>query len=236
MPYALTPATAGDTLANRGLAVSTDRASAGLGGSPYLPLDLRALTAEAFGYSSLRRYQVPPGEVAGDNSDFYTVGRKGLGPGSSAAANMFGLPVFVQVNFHAARNPATAETANGLALLDPIVTVGQAMNVVKTAITGRRGAVKEYIGADDYAVTIRAILATDPKAENRFAYPLPEVKKLRALVELGVALPVSGFLLDTYGINSLVVVNVRYESLPGFVNLQAYELECVSDEPIELQF
>ena len=231
MPYGLSPATAADALKGRGLAVGTDRLSTGLGGNAYLPIDLRALTAEAFGYSALRRYQVPPGQASEGNDGFYAAqaGSTPTGP-----TNLFGLPVFVQVNFHAARNPATAETAGGLALLDPLVTVGAPMNVVKTAIQGRRGTVKEYIGQGDYAVTIRAILATDPRAANRFAYPLPEVQKLRALCELGVALPVSGFLLDTYGIKNLVVENVRFESLPGFVNLQAYELECVSDDPIEL--
>ena len=231
MPYGLSPAAAADSLKGRGFAVGTDRASAALGGSSFLPIDLRALTAEAFGYSALRRYQVPPGPGQQGNDGFYAA-QAGAAPAS--ATNMFGLPVFVQVNFHAARNPATAETANGLALLDPLVTVGAPMNVVKTAIQGRRGTVKEYIGQGDYAVTIRAILATDLRAGDRFAYPLPEVQRLRALCELGVALPVSGFLLDTYGIKSLVVENVRYESLPGFGNLQAYELECVSDEPIEL--
>ena len=231
MAYAL-PQAAADTAVGRAVALPLDRASAGLGGSARVPLDLRALTAEAFGYSALRRYQAPPAGPAEANAGRYSAFAVGEAvPGSTG---LLGLPVFMQVNLHAATNPVTLEQANGLSLLDPIVTVGQAMNVVKTAITGRRGTVKEYIGQDDYAVTIRAILATDPLAADRFAYPLPEVKRLRALVELGVALPCSGFLLDTYDIKSLVVVNVRYESLPGFTNLQAYEIECLSDEPIEL--
>ena len=232
MPYGLNPATTADSLKGRGYAVGTDKVSAALGGSPYLPIDLRALMAEAFGYSALRRFQLPAGAGQEGNDGFYA-----SQPGAPAATttNMLGLPVFVQVNLHAATNPATGDYANGLALLDPLVTVGAPMNIVKTPIQGRRGTVKEYIGQGDYAVTIRAILATDLRADNRFAYPLPEVKRLLALCELGVALPVSGFLLDTYNIKSLVVENVRYESLPGFVNLQAYELECVSDEPIELQ-
>lgn len=232
MPYALSPASALDSLQGRAVGLGADRTDAGLGGRPFLPIDLRALTAEAFGYSVLRRYQVPPGPGQEPLSSAY--GSLQAPVASAGPTGLLGLPAFLQVNFHAAKNPATADYANGLALLDPIVTVGQQMNVVKTAITGRRGTVKEYIGQDDYAVTIRAILATDPGAPNRFAYPLPEVKALRALVELGVALPVSGFLLDTYGISSLVVVNVRYESLPGFTNLQAYEIECLSDDPIEL--
>lgn len=232
MPYALSPQLAADSLQGRGLAVGTDRASTGLGGRTSLPIDLRALTAEAFGYSGLRRFQVPAGQGPEGNDGFYATQAGQLA--TTAPTNMFGLSVFLQVNFHAATNPVTKDFANGLALLDPIVTVEAPMTVVKTPIQGRRGTVKEYISQGDYGVVIRAILATDLHAADRFAYPLPQVQKLRALCELGVALPVSGFLLDTYGIKNLVVENVRYEALPGFVNLQAYELQCVSDEPIEL--
>lgn len=232
MPYALSPALAADSLKGRGIAVGTDTADGALGSRAYLPIDLRALTAEAFGYSGLRRFQVPAGPGQEGNDGFYATQAGQLA--TTAPTNMFGLPVFVQVNFHAATNPVTLDFANGLALLDPIVTVESPLNIVKTAIQGRKGTVKEYISQGDYGVTIRAILATSITAADRFAYPLPQVQALRALCELGVALPVSGFLLDTFGIKNLVVENVRWESLPGFTNLQAYELQCLSDDPIEL--
>ena len=232
MPYGLSPASAADSLKGRGLVVGVDSASAGLGGRAGLPIDLRALTAEAFGYSPLRRFQLPPEHGQQSNGEYYA--DQSVPASADKEFNMFGLPVFAVVTLQGATNPATGVHASGLRLLDPIVTVEAPLNVVKTAIQGRRGTVKEYIGQGDYGVTIRAILATNINAADRFAYPLPEVQKLRALCELGVALPVSGFLLDTYGIKNLVVENVRYESLPGFVNLQAYELQCVSDDPIEL--
>ncbi len=214
----LPPSTVTEGLRERAALLTTNRASAALGGSTALPLDLRALTAEAFGYSPLRRFQVEAELV------------------NTAPTNMFGLPVFCQVNLHAARNPVTLDQANGLALLDPLVTVDAPMRVEKTPVLGRKGTVKEFISQGDYGVVIRAILATDVHAADRYAYPLPQVQKLRALCELGVALPVSGWLLDVYNIKSLVVENVRYESLPGFTNLQAYEMQCVSDDPIELVF
>lgn len=233
MPYGLTPSAAADSLKGRGFTVGTDAASVGLGGRPYLPLDLRALTAEAFGYSALRRYQVPPGQIQAEGNDGY------YGPQAGAAApagptNMFGLPVFVTVQLHSAKNPATGDYATGVTLLDPLVTVGAPFNVVETTITGRRGTVKEYIGQGDFGVTIRGILATDLNAADRTAYPLVQVQHLQALCALGVAIPVSGWLQEVFGIASLVVKNARYEALPGFVNLQAYELECLSDDPIEL--
>jgi hypothetical protein len=192
-------------------------------------INLKALTAEAFGYSPLQRFALPgplgqpePGKAPGP----------ALQQPGSGSVGLLGLPVFCQITFEEVHGPSGGSA--GLTLLEPIITVSQPQNIVITAITGRRGTVKEYIGQGDFAVTIRAILATDPYAENRFAYPLAEVQAVRDLVALGVALPVSGWLLDVYGIKNLVVQNPTYEPLPGFTNLQAIELQCLSDDPIEL--
>jgi hypothetical protein len=191
-------------------------------------INLKALTAEAFGYSPLQRFALP-----GPLGEPEPAPAPGPGqPRESAGVGLLGLPVFCQITFEQVHGPAGGSA--GLTLLEPIVTVAQPQNIVTTAITGRRGTVKEYIGQGDFAVTIRAILATNPYAENRFAYPLAEVQALRDLVGLGVALPVSGWLLDVWGIKNLVVQNPTYEPLPGFTNLQAIELQCLSDDPIEL--
>ena len=192
-------------------------------------LDLRALTAEAFGYSPLRRYQLPP--------DPHPEAAPAAGPGGpelhGSGAGLLGLPVFCRLTFQTVHTRAGSHP--GLELLDPLVTVGQPLKIISTDITGRQGGtVKEFISAGDYAVTIRGLLATDPFAANRFAYPLEQVQRLRELVGLGVALPVSGWLLDVFGVKNLVIQNASYESLPGFTNLQAYELQGLSDEPIEL--
>ena len=230
MPY-VPPAPATDSLLGHGYAVATDRASAAAGSRAYVPVDLRALTAEAFGYSPLRRYQPGPAPDQQGNNGFYA---SQPAPVPTGPTNMFGLPVFVAVNFGAVAGTADRMAFYGLTLLDPLVTVGEPFNVVKTAITGRRGTVKEYIGKGDYGVTIRGILATDIHDADRQAYPRQQVRELEQLANLGVAVPVSGWLHEVFGISNLVVENVRYEALPGFTNLQAYELECVSDEPIEL--
>lgn len=231
MSYGLTPSNAADSLKGRGYAVGTDQASTALGGN-YLPIDLRALTAEAFGNSALRRYQVPQGRIAAEGNDGYYGAQ--AGPAPTAATNMFGLPVFVQVNFGKVEGGSDRMAFYGLTLLDPLVTVDEPFNIIKTPITGRRGTVKEYIGKGDYGVTIRGILATDIRAEDRMAYPLIPVREMEQLANLGVAVPVSGHLHEVYGISNLIIENVRYESLPGFVNLQAYELQCLSDDPIEI--
>ena len=232
MPYGLSPTSAADSLKGRALGVGVDQASAGLGGSRYLPVDLRALTAEAFGYSALRRYQVTAASGQEGNDGFYA--GQGADAGPAQLSNMFGLPVFLTVQLGAAFNPATTEQADGVTLLDPLVSVSEPYTIIKTSVPGRRGTVKEYIGRDDLAVSVRGILATPLTAPDRAAYPTDQVQALRRLCALGVPLPVAGALQEVFGISTVVVQNLRFEALPGFTNLQAYELELLSDDPIEL--
>jgi hypothetical protein len=195
-------------------------------------LDLKALTAEAFGYGAsqeLQRYQRPQPLGPKDQPRAQPPAPELHGAGGRG---LLGLPVFCKVSFQPIRT--NAGLFEGIDLLDPLVTVTQPQNIVQTTITGRKGTVKEYINEGDYAVVIRGILATDPFAANRFEYPLQQVQQMREMVALGVALPVAGWLLDTYNIKNLVITNATYDALPGYTNLQGYELQCLSDEPIEL--
>lgn len=192
-------------------------------------IDLRALTAEAFGYSPAQRYQLPPPLGPKDQAQAVPAGPELHG---TAGLGLLGLPAFCRLTFQPIRT--NAGLFEGMDLIDPIVSVGQPQTIITTTITGRAGTVKEYIGQGDFAITIRGILASDPFSESRFEYPLSQVQQMVQMAGLGVALPCSGWLLDVYGIKSVVIQNATYPELPGFTNLQAYELQCLSDEPIEL--
>jgi hypothetical protein len=192
--------------------------------------NLQTLTAEAFGQSPLSRYSERPAPLGPKEQPVAHPATPELH--GSAGTGLLGLPAFCRVTFQPVRT--NAGLFEGLELIDPILTVAQPQNIVTTAITGRRGTVKEYIGQGDFSVTIQAILASDPFSESRFEYPLPQVQALRDMIALGIALPVSGWLLDVFGIKNLVIQSPTYQSLPGFTNLQAIELQCLSDEPIEL--
>jgi len=189
-------------------------------------INTRALLAEAFGYSALMRYSMPeepqPEEAS---TDLYGTplapNREGTG--------LLGLPVFTRVSFL----PTAFHL--GLNLDDPLVEVSQDKNIVLTEVQGRNGTVKEYISDGDFSVSIKGILASDP-FDGRYSrrYPEREVQALRQLVAIPEALPVTGRLFQILGIRNLVIKGVSWPTLPGFTNLQAYELRCLSDEPVEL--
>ena len=142
---------------------------------------------------------------------------------------LLGLPVFSQVNFLA---PAGWVQ---LHLNDPIVEISRAKKIVTTEIEGRNGTVKEFISSGDYAVSIKGILASDPmKGTEARRYPTAQVQALKELIDLPQALPVTGRLFKLFGIHNLVIMDHAWPAVPGYTNLQAFELRCLSDSPIEL--
>jgi hypothetical protein len=150
-------------------------------------------------------------------------------PPNVEGTGLLGLPVFQRVEF------LPMPTFAGIILDDPIVEVSRDKIILTTEVQGRDGTVKEYISNGDYRVTIKGILASPPN-QGQYArrYPEKEVQALKRVCDLAEALPVAGRLFSIFGIRNLVIKGVSWPALPGFTNLQAYELRCLSDDPIEL--
>lgn len=189
-------------------------------------INLRALAAEAFGYAPLVRYSLPE-EPTPEEREADRYGTP-LAP-NAEGTGLLGLPVFARVEF------LPMPGFPGIVLNDPLVEVSRDKLIVTTDVQGRDGSIKEYISNGDYAVTIKGILASDPM-DGRVSrrYPEAQVLALKKVVEVPEALPVAGRLFRLLGIQNLVIKGVSWPSLPGFTNLQAFELRCLSDDPIEL--
>ena len=107
--------------------------------------------------------------------------------------------------------------------------VSMTKNVVKTAMQGVDGTTKEYIADGDYEVTIRGAVVLD---END--YPEDDVKALHQLCLVKDALVVESDFLQLFDIYNLVIESYTFPQQEGFRNMQPFELQCVSDKPIEL--
>ena len=103
-------------------------------------------------------------------------------------------------------------------------------NIIKTAIQGRNGTVKEYISDGDYDITLRGMLTS----QNASQYPLEEFNRLLKLCELNEALTIVSDYIQLFGIYDIVIDSSSFPQREGFQNTQLFELKCVSDKPIEL--
>lgn len=145
-----------------------------------------------------------------------------------------GTPVFTNLTFKAV---TYTDLTTGLQIkteditLDTIlITVSIPKIIVKTQIQGRNGSVKEYIGQDDYQVSINGIIVG-----SSGHYPAESVRLLKRMLDAPVAIPVVSDYLLNLDIHSLVVTDSAFNQEPGGYSKQNFTINCVSDTPIELQ-
>lgn len=110
-----------------------------------------------------------------------------------------------------------------------LCTLSQAKKIVKTEIQGRDGTVKEYIGLDDYQVTINGIIAG-----TNGNYPFSAVQYLKQMLDAPVSVPVVSTFLNNLGIYNLVVEDYSIPQEAGGYSKQDFTINAISDSPIEL--
>jgi hypothetical protein len=114
-----------------------------------------------------------------------------------------------------------------------IVDITGTKELVKSTPMGgnRPGPIIEHINEGGYQVAIKGIIGSKDAT-----YPMEQVKLLHAYGKVPQAIPVAHELLYELGIYSLVFeTKPSLISRPGFINLQAFEITCLSDYPVELE-
>lgn len=152
-------------------------------------------------------------------------------------SGMFGLPVFDIITF-GDTNGLRYKTLNGeiisigrLDLGTVLCTVNMTKNIVATPIQGRNGTVKEYISDGDYVINIKGLIVS-PAQES---FPEVEFNVLKKYCDAPVEIPVASTFLNRFGIKSFVIQDYRFDQTEGMRNVQAFEINCLSDQPIELK-
>lgn len=170
---------------------------------------------------------------------------------SEVPKSALGTPVFSQLKFTTtkdASNPIYTNT-NEIDIIHEfpidccLFTVSQEKNIVKTAIQGRNGTIKEYIGDGDYSINIKGIINgkfnmnysyskkdTGQKAHEN-VYPYYEVKNLlqflRQPKELAIDVP---FLNEMFGIMHIVIESYDFPQNEGGYGYQSFSINAVSDQ------
>lgn len=111
-----------------------------------------------------------------------------------------------------------------------LMTVNQSKNIVTTAIQGRDGTVKEYIGMGDYSLTINGIIT----GANGH-YPADEVRDLKRLLDAPIAIEVVSWYLQNLDIANIVIKDYTIEQVEGGYSYQRFSINALSDTPQEIQ-
>ena len=146
----------------------------------------------------------------------------------------FGLPVWSSLTFPA----GSYETLDGeviefegLELLSVLMSVNQSKTIIKTAIQGRPGTVKEYISDGDYSISINGALF----GESQDIYPEDQLIELLEVLKAPVAIKVESEFLSYFDIDEIVIENYDCDQKKGSRNAQPFKITALSDTPIELR-
>ncbi len=118
----------------------------------------------------------------------------------------------------------------GIALDTVLITVSMSKNIITTPVNGRRGTVKEYINDGDFQVNIKGSLVDD----NSGRYPVEQMALLRSVCGAQEAIKVTSDFLLLFSITHLVIQSYNFSQSEGYRNVQLFDLNCVSDIPVEL--
>lgn len=132
--------------------------------------------------------------------------------------NWMGLPVFCDIRL-------PLENGEELILDTVLMTVNQQKNIIRTAIQGRPGTIKEYIAEGDYDVTIKGALVS-PQSND---YPESLVRELNEILSRPESIDIVCDYLRLFDIYRLTFTGFNFPQQVGYQNMQLFEITALSD-------
>ena len=122
-----------------------------------------------------------------------------------------------------------------LTIPDVTINISKQKEIVKTAIVGRAGTIKEYITDGDYQLSISiGIVSVDENNQIIDQYPESAISTLREVLEENQSLEASSTFLDVFGINKIVVTGFSAKQMT-YANRQVVEVSALSDDDYIIQ-
>jgi hypothetical protein len=154
---------------------------------------------------------------------------------ASSITSVLGTPIFEQIELTV---PAIVSggkiisAQKSYTLPDwPLFDITGQRTVIKTPMQGRDGTIKQFISDDDYAITIRGFLIN----YDSWEYPEQQLQELMQVINAKVAIGITSQVFNLLDIHNIVIERWNFPAVEGYPNMQPFELECVSDEPVELE-
>ena len=119
----------------------------------------------------------------------------------------------------------------GFTIEDPIITISQSKEVVRTKVKGLDGDILEVNQNGSYEINIVGTFAG-----NAFwLYDVDNLKLLEIVSNIKTTLEIlNPSLNDVYGITDLVVIDHKIAQSQEFTNVTAIELNCVSSNKVDI--
>ena len=111
---------------------------------------------------------------------------------------------------------------------DILISVSQSKKIITTEIQGRDGTVKEYIGMDDFQISL-----TGRISGSYNVYEKELVATLKKILSAGQPLAVTSWYLQNLDIVNLVIKDFNFGQNEGEYSTQYFTISAISDNVIE---
>lgn len=105
-------------------------------------------------------------------------------------------------------------------------------NITKTEVLGNTGTVKELFGLGDWDITIRGIALDSRSGEGTKARE--QIETLCRWAEVSDSIGIEGSIFRGKGIYNVAIESIEILPIVGRWNAIPFQIEMISDEPIEL--
>lgn len=182
----------------------------------------------------LRKLGVPTDTPVVKNDNPYT-GKipEGVDPDPAMYLSPLGTPVVADIVFEGGTytddETGRQITFQSVTLATVLIMISQPKRIIRTEIPGRDGSVKEYIGMDDYQISIQGVITG-----TNGTYPFQAVAELHKVLKAPITIPVVSAYLQLFDIFNLVVVDYNFDQEAGGYSKQTFVINAISDKPVEL--
>lgn len=118
---------------------------------------------------------------------------------------------------------------NSLTIGCVFMEITQGKNIVRTAIQGRNGRIKEYISDDDYSISIKGVLV----GNGLNVFPADLVERWVAICKAPISIGVASNLLNYFNITNIVVNEYTFTQTDAR-NVVQISMSCFSEPSYEI--
>lgn len=148
--------------------------------------------------------------------------------------SLLGTPIYTRVVLKETFDTVINNDIAGVGFIkldNAIVTVTQSKNIIKTAVQGRNGTIKEYISDGDYTIKIDTVI-TSPYP---LVFPTEELNYLNELLQIQNEIVIDSDFINLFNVSYCVVESYDFNQVEGSRNKVNFTMTLISDYPVELE-
>lgn len=159
--------------------------------------------------------------------------------------SFLGTPVYSNLEFPAGQyrdNDGLLIEFDGIRLDTVLFDVSIEKNIVRTAINGRDGTVKQFISLGDYAINVQGVIVGESDAtaggfdvSQTNLVPEGELRKFNAIIKCPQEVEVISEFLDFFDVSTVVIEGGGFTQREGFRDSVYFSIGMLSDVPVELK-